>query len=150
MIHGIETEPDARAAYEFKTDEAVQLVGFVPHQKIAMSGASPDGLIGDAGLIEIKCPNTATHIDTLLGDEIDKKYLTQIQWQLACTDREWCDFISYDPRMPETMRLFVRRIVRDDGRIGELEKIVSVFLSELDNKVAALTKLYPMPKEAAA
>jgi hypothetical protein len=112
-----------------------------------MSGASPDGLITDAGLVEIKCPNTATHIDTLLGDGIDKKYLTQIQWQLSCTGRKWCDFVSYDPRMPETMRLFIQRVNRDDARIKELESIVSVFLDELDEKVAALTKQYPMPKE---
>lgn len=150
MLWGTQTEPDARAAYEFKNDTAVELIGFVPHPKIAMSGASPDGLVGDKGLVEIKCPNTAGHIDTLLGAEIDKKYILQIQWQLACTGREWCDFVSYDPRMPETMRLFVKRIERDDKRIGELEQIVSVFLSELDSKVAALTKLYPMPKEAAA
>jgi hypothetical protein len=150
MEWGTLTEPDARAAYEFKTDEAVELSGFVPHPSIRMSGASPDGLISGTGLVEIKCPLTSTHIDTLLGQEIDKKYLTQMQWQMACCERAYCDFVSYDPRMPETMRLFVKRIQRDDKRIGELEQIVLVFLDELDSKVAALTKLYPMPKEAAA
>lgn len=147
---GTEKEPDARAAYEFRTDRAVELVGFVGHPKIQMTGASPDGLVSIDGLVEIKCPNTATHIDTLLGQAVPAKYITQIQWQLACTDRKWCDFVSYDPRMPEAMRLFISRIARDDQAIGELEQIVSGFLSELDQKLGELTKIYGKTMQAAA
>src|SRR5690606_6597640 len=93
MQHGIDTEPDAILAYEFFTDQTVEPVGFVDHPTIAMSGASPDGLIGDDGLVEVKCPNTATHLDTLLGGAIPDKYLKQMQWQMACTGRQWCDFV---------------------------------------------------------
>ena len=150
MQWGTEKEPDARAAYEFRTDRTVDLVGFVDHPKIKMTGASPDGLVSIDGLVEIKCPNTATHIDTLLGQGAPGKYVTQIQWQLACTGRKWCDFVSYDPRMPENMRLFISRIGRDDQAIGELEKIVTDFLSELDQKAADLTKIYGQHVQAAA
>jgi len=142
MQWGTEKEPEARAAYEFRTDVEVALVGFVDHPGIAMSGASPDGLVGDNGLIELKCPNTATHIETLLGDEIPGKYITQMQWQMACTGRLWCDFASYDPRLPESMRLFIKRVERDDARIAELQTLVAAFLAELDGKVAALRSLY--------
>lgn len=142
MQWGTEKEPDARAAYEFRTDAAVELIGFAVHPKILMSGASPDGLVGADGLLEIKCPNTATHLETLLGQSVAGKYDTQIQWQLACTDRLWCDYCSFDPRLPEQMRLFVSRIQRDDKRIGELEKMVSDFIAELDAKVSDLQRLY--------
>lgn len=142
MQWGIDTEADARAAYEFRTDANVELVGFVPHPSIEMSGASPDGLIGNEGLIEIKCPNTATHLDTLLSLSLPAKYVTQMQWQMACTGRAWCDFVSYDPRMPETMRLYVRRIKRDDKQITEYEDAVTEFLAELDRKVMDLSLHY--------
>lgn len=132
MKWGTDTEPHARAAYEFQTDATVDEVGFIVHPRIELSGASPDGCVGDAGLVEIKCPNTATHIDTLLGREVPSKYIPQIQWQLACTGRAWCDFVCFDPRMPEAMRLFVRRVPRDDAMIAELEKQVVEFLSEID------------------
>lgn len=150
MQWGTEKEPDARAAYEFRFDQTVALLGFAQHPRIAASGASPDGLVGDDGLCEIKCPNTATHIDTLLGQGVPAKYVTQMQWQMACTDRAWCDFISYDPRLPESMRLFVYRLKRDDQQIGELEKLVTDFLAEVDDKVIKLTSHYPMPKSVAA
>lgn len=149
MQWGSEKEPDARAAYEFHHDATADLIGFVEHPKILMSGASPDGLIGNAGLLEIKCPNTATHIETLLGRAMPGKYDTQIQWQLACTDRQWCDFVSFDPRMPEHMRLFVARVERDDETIGELEKLVSDFLTEVDRKVFDLNRLYTPQAKAA-
>lgn len=148
MAWGTEKEPEARAAYEFRTDAEVALVAFIDHPEIAMTGASPDGLVGNDGLIELKCPNTATHIETLLGDEIPGKYITQMQWQMACTGRAWCDFASYDPRLPESMRLFVKRVDRDDARIAELQTLVSAFLAELDGKVAALRSLYEQ-REAA-
>ena len=142
MQWGTATEPDARAAYEFRHNIDVALVGIVRHPVIAMTHASPDGLVGDDGLIEIKCPSTATHIETLLGASVPGKYLTQIQWQLAVTGRQWCDYCSFDPRLTEDMRLFVKRIQRDDALIVELEREVSIFLSELENKLADLTKLY--------
>lgn len=139
MRWGIEHEDEARAAYEFSHDVEIRLEGFVPHPKIAASGASPDGWAGP-GLVEFKCPNTATHIETLLGASIDKAYLDQMQWQMACTGAPWCDWGSYDPRMPVEMRLFVQRIMRDDRRIQELETEVVKFLAELDAKVAALNE----------
>jgi len=142
MQWGIDTEPQARAAYAFMTDIDVSEVGFVDHVSIAMSGASPDGLADTAGLVEIKCPNTATHIDTLLGASVPAKYITQIQWQLACTGREWCDFVSFDPRMPERMQLFIQRVDRDTDRIAELESEVRAFLTEIDQKIGALYKAY--------
>jgi len=138
MQHGIDTEPQARAAYEFFNSLTVEEIGFVPHPTIKMSGASPDGLLGDDGLIEIKCPNTATHIDTLLSGAIPDKYIVQMQWQMACTGRAWTDFVSFDPRMPEHLRLFCRRLDRDKKRIAELEDMVREFLKELDATVKAL------------
>ncbi len=142
MQWGTDHEPDARAAYEFRRDVEVAQVGFVPHPTIAGAGASPDGLVGDLGLVEIKCPNTATHIDTLIGQAIPAKYVTQMQWQMACTGRAWCDFVSFDPRLPESMAVFVDRVHRDDELIASLEKDVRDFLAELDEKVARLRSLY--------
>lgn len=141
MAWGAEKEPEALAAYEFLTNVEIERVAFVPHPTIAMSGASPDGLAGE-GLIEVKCPNTATHLETLLGDGVPAKYITQMQWQMACTGRPWCDFCSYDPRLPEEMRLFVRRVQRDNVMIGDLEIAVGVFLAEITDKVAALRARY--------
>jgi putative phage-type endonuclease len=148
MQWGIDTEPQARAAYEFFQDATVELVGFIDHPRIGMAGASPDGTVGDnstvgeSGLVEVKCPNTATHIETLLEGNIAEKYFLQMQWQMACTGRQWCDFVSFDPRMPGNMQLFVKRIPRDDQQIAMLEMRVSGFLDELDAKVAALTAKY--------
>lgn len=149
MQWGTEKEPDARAAYEFRTDLSVEAVGFVDHPLIAMSGASPDGFVGPEGLVEIKCPNTATHLDTLLGQTIPAKYITQMRWQMVCTGRIWCDFVSYDPRLPESMRLFVQRVHSDAAAGLQLERDVREFLSELDAKVAALTDRY-QPNRVAA
>jgi putative phage-type endonuclease len=142
MQWGTETEPEARRAYEFRLGVIVEECAFATHPAIGMSGASPDGLIGEDGLVEIKCPITATHIATLLGESVPTKYVTQIQWQLACTGRQWCDFASYDPRLPETMRLFVRRIERDDAEIARLEALVIDFLGEVDETVSRLRRLY--------
>jgi putative phage-type endonuclease len=142
MRWGSETEPQARDAYCFLYDVDVVEVGFVQHPRIEMTGASPDGLVGDVGMIEIKCPNTATHIETLTGGIIDPKYVVQMQWQMACADRAWCDFASFDPRLPAEMQLFVQRVHRDNDHIAELEREVSTFLAELDAKVAQLRALY--------
>ncbi len=149
MQHGIDTEPQARFAYEFYADVSVVQVGLVQHPTIAMSGASPDGLIDDDGLVEIKCPNTATHIETLLGGTVPAKYVTQMQWQMACTGRQWCDFVSFDPRLPESMRMFVQRVGRDDAVIALLESEVQAFLEDIDTKVAALRSKYEQVAEAA-
>lgn len=142
MQHGLDTEPHARDAYVFHADAIVIPVGFVTHPTIAMSGASPDGLVGENGLLEIKCPQSATHIETLLGASVPSKYIGQMQWQMACTDRAWCDFVSFDPRMPESMRLFIRRVPRDAAMIASIEKDVREFLAELDGTVAALLGKY--------
>lgn len=142
MQWGTDCEPEARLAFCFRQDVDVMEVGFVDHPTLAMSGASPDGLIDADGLLELKCPNTSTHIGTLLGQSVPSKYISQIQWQLACTDRQWCDFASYDPRLPESMRLYVERVQRDDAMIAELETLVADFLAEIDQTVAALQQRY--------
>lgn len=142
MLDGIAREPDARAAYEWLKDVEVELVGFVEHPNVPMSGASPDGLVGADGLVEIKAPQNATHLGTLLGEPIPKKYLMQMQWQLACTGRAWCDFVSYSPAYPEAMRLHIARVERDDTMIAELEKDVTTFLAEAEQKLAELRKMY--------
>ena len=142
MQWGTEKEPEARECYSFHRGLPVVEEGFVPHPAIDMAGASPDGLVGDDGLVEIKCPNTATHIDTLLGAAIDDKYVKQMQFQMACCGRQWCDFASYDPRLGVEMQLHVRRVERDDALIAEIEEAVAAFLSELDDKVARLTAEY--------
>jgi putative phage-type endonuclease len=142
MQWGVDTEEAARVAYAFLEGQKVFEEAFVIHPAIADAGASPDGLVGDNGLVEIKCPNTATHIETLKGGTIPAKYIGQMQWQMACTGRDWCDFASFDPRLPEEMQLFVKRLHRDDATIAELEAYVRDFLDEVDADVAELTRLY--------
>lgn len=138
MQWGTDMEPDARAAYQFHINTRVEQIGFVPHQSIADTGASPDGYVGADGMVEIKCPNTATHLETLLGGPVAEKYYLQMQWQMACAGRAWCDFASYDPRLPDVMALHVLRIPRDDARIAELETEVVSFLTELRDTVHLL------------
>lgn len=144
MQWGNDHEQAARAAYQFHANRRVEQVGFVPHPTIGMTGASPDGLVGDDGLVEIKCPNTATHLDTLLGDAVAGKYVTQMQWQMACTGRAWCDFASFDPRLPEPMQLFVRRVSRDEKHIAELQQSVMEFLTDLAMKEHQLRRKFGM------
>jgi putative phage-type endonuclease len=141
MLWGTNTEPMARSAYEDHTGGLVEEVGFVPHPTIPMSGASPDGLVNEDGLVEIKCPNTSTHIETVLGQEVPSKYLPQMQWQMACTGRDYCDFVSFDPRLPDGMKIFVRTLRRDVEVIKTLEEEVSKFLAEMDAKIEQLKKL---------
>jgi putative phage-type endonuclease len=138
MQWGTDQEPFARAAYEHHTGVMVEECGLVLHPEISDSGASPDGLVGDDGLIEIKCPSTATMIETLLEDKIPGKYVTQMQWQMACTGRAWCDFVCFDPRMPEGLQLYIKRVQRDDAYITELASEIRKFLAEVDAKVDAL------------
>lgn len=139
MQRGIETEDKARAYYGFIHDVEPQRVGFVLHPTIEWSGASPDRLVGNDGLIEIKCPNTATHIRTLLGDDpIDPDYVKQMQWQMACTGRQWCDFVSYDDRMPPDMAMHVSRVPRDPLMIALMESNVLIFLEDVQAMIDAL------------
>jgi len=142
MEHGTQTEPLARSAYENARNLLVKEVGFINHPRIEMSGASPDGLVADDGLVEIKCPNTATHIDTLLSGKVPTKYITQMQWQMLCCQRKWCDFVSFDNRLPENLQLFVQEVEFDPEYCAMLEKEVSQFLAELDSKVAKLKEKY--------
>ena len=138
--HGTDTEPLARSAYENFANVMVEEVGFIDHPRIRMSGASPDGLVGTEGMLEIKCPNTATHIDTLLNGAVPTKYIPQMQWQMACAQRQWVDFVSYDPRLPQDLQLFVKRVKFDASYSAMLEEEVTLFLKELEEKVNKLTK----------
>lgn len=138
MQWGNECEPLARAAYEMASDLLVDEVGFVNHPSIEWAGASPDGLVSDSGLVEIKCPNTATHIEYLIERKPPKKYLLQMQWQMACTGRQWCDFVSFDPRMPEAHQMMCVRIERDAALIDSMEKAALVFLSEVGETIERL------------
>lgn len=137
----LEMEPDARIAYEFYSDNQVEQVGFIDHPRIPNAGASPDGLIALDGGMEIKCPDTATHIDIITGGQIDRDYLLQCQFGMACTDREWWDFVSFDPNMPEELKLYVQRVERNDQLIAEIETNVIEFLAEVDQKVAEVQAL---------
>lgn len=140
MQWGTDQEPLARAAYEAAKDVLVDEVGFITHPTIIAAGASPDGLVGVDGLIEIKCPNTATHIDTLLSDKVPSKYNTQMQWQMVCTGRKWCDFVSFDPRMPEGLQLFIQRVDFDAEYVKMLEAEITEFLGELETKIERLNE----------
>jgi len=141
MDWGTETEPYARAAYEANKNVLVDEVGIIDHPFLPMCAASPDGLVSDDGMVEIKCPNTATHFDTLLAGKMPTKYMPQVQWQMACANRLWNDFVSFDPRAPEGLQLFITRIERDDKYIANLENEVHLFLTELEQRIATLKTL---------
>lgn len=138
MKWGTECEPIARAAYEAEYGLLVNEVGMIQHPLIEMSGASPDGLVSIDGLIEIKCPETKSHIETILSGEAPSKYIPQMQWQMACTGRAWCDFVSFDPRLPSDMQMFVKRVLRDDDLIRQYEAEVTRFIEEVDEIVQKL------------
>jgi putative phage-type endonuclease len=140
MEWGTEQEPNAKAAYAAKTGILVEEVGFIDHPTVAMSGASPDGF-AEEGLVEIKCPNTATHLEYIFDGKPPQKYVTQMQWQMACAGKPWCDFASFDPRLPERLQLLVVRVPRDDDYIKMLEQEVTIFLQELDDKLNKLEKV---------
>ena len=135
MAWGTATEPLARVAYEVKTGNFVDQIAFVDHSTISWFGASPDGLVNNDGLIEIKCPNSATHWATIKDGKPPTKYVIQMQTQMAVTQRKWCDFISFDPRMPERSQLFICRVERDNDMIQEIESEVMKFLSEVEIEV---------------
>ena len=142
MQWGSEKEPEAREAYQFITGQTVSMVGLVEHPSHKLAVASPDGLVGDTGLVEIKCPNTATHIDTLLNGSIADRYVKQMHWQMICTGRQWCDFVSYDPRMPGDMQLFIQRVEFDKALAADLEVEAWKFLSDVDDTVNRLCAKY--------
>lgn len=143
MAWGTEQEPFARAAYEAHTGQMVEEVGFIPHPDIDGAGASPDGLVGDDGMVEIKCPSSSTALEVWLthaqgNDPVDAKYYAQMQWQMRCADRSWCDYVVFDPRMPAKAQLFIHRVKRNEDFIANAEDEVITFLTELDIKVESL------------
>jgi putative phage-type endonuclease len=139
MQWGTDTEPFARAAYELQQDVLVQTVGFATHPTIKRFGCSPDGLVGSDGLVEIKCPNTSTHIEYLLAGVVPAEYQPQMLVAMACTGRQWVDLVSYDPRLPSHLQLFCRRFPRDEARIAEIEAKVVKFLEEVDDVLVRLS-----------
>lgn len=154
LDHRLELEPDARAAYEFYYDTEIKLVGFVDHPRIPMAGCSPDGLVGDEGGVEIKCCDSEGHLDIITAEAIDPDYLYQIHFNIACTDRQWWDFIAFNPDMPEEGKLWVKRIERDETIIAWMEQAVIDFNAEVDRKVdealAAMRGASPLETQLAA
>jgi putative phage-type endonuclease len=148
MQWGKDTEDTAREVYGFLHNVVPARIGFVVHPGFEMAGASPDSLVGDDGQIEIKCPNSSTHIETLEGAEIDPDYMKQMQWGMACTGRAWCDFVSFDPRFPPAMQMAVRRVERDRDLILELETEVAKFLAEVDAMVQRLRARFEIAEAA--
>lgn len=146
MAWGTEQEPFARAAYEAHTGQMVEEVGFIPHPDIEAAGASPDGLVGDDGMVEIKCPASSTILEVWLthsqgGNPVDAKYYAQMQWQMRCANRLWCDYVVFDPRMPAKAQLFIFRVERNPDWLKIAEDEVLKFLAEVDAKVVALNKI---------
>jgi putative phage-type endonuclease len=146
MQWGTEQEPFARAAYEAHTGQMVEEVGFMPHPEIEASGASPDGLVGDCGMVEIKCPSSSTALEVWLthsqgGNPVDAKYYAQMQWQMRCADRQWCDYVVFDPRMPTKAQLFICRVERNADWLKTTEDEIVKFLAEVDAKVVALKSI---------
>jgi putative phage-type endonuclease len=138
MQWGVDCEPMARSAYEIQTGLIVTEVGFVDHPTISMAGASPDGFVGDDGLLEIKCPETKTHIETLASKKAPSKYIPQMQWQMACTGRAWVDFVSFDPRLPDHLMLEIIRVERNQSLIDQYTEAVVTFLDDVSKTVEFL------------
>jgi putative phage-type endonuclease len=138
MEWGTAQEASARDLYAFVKDVTVEEVGFVEHPTIAMAGASPDGLTSDGGLVEIKCPSTAVHLKTLLGGPIDGGHFKQMMFQMACTNAWYCDYVSYDPRLPPELQLHIQRVERSEAEIAALEHGARAFLAEVEATVAEL------------
>jgi putative phage-type endonuclease len=134
MEWGTATEPQARVAYEVATHNFVDQIPFVDHPTIKGFGCSPDGLVGE-GLIEIKCPNSSTHWEYFKYNRPPQKYVIQMQAQMAVTGAKWCDFVSFDPRMPERSQLLIVNVPRDDAFIAEMEAKIKQFLSEVETEV---------------
>lgn len=142
MQQGNEVEPQARAFYCLETGFDVLVVGLVDHPTIQDAGASPDGLVGDEGLVQIKCPEPKTHIRTLLGGSVPQLYRYQMQWEMACTGRKWCDFASFNSDMPDEMRLHLQRFERDDDLIAEMNTATLALLEEVEKVCTDLQSQY--------
>jgi putative phage-type endonuclease len=149
MLQGTEREPDARAAYreqlnagKFGKTIEIEQIALVRHPRLRWAHASPDGLIGKDGILELKCPEAHTHEDTLLTQAVPDAYLKQAHWQMACTGRKWVDYVSWNPDWPEPMQLFVRRIKRDDAIIRKMETEIEVFLTEVRDRVVTHCRYY--------
>jgi len=139
MEWGSEQEPNARDAYEARTGALVDVSEFIRHPEVKWSGCSPDGLLGDDGVLEIKCPHVSTvHVETLLAGGYPSGHVAQIQGLLWVTGRQWCDFVSFDPRMPEHLQLYTFRVERDEAYIETLAAEVSRFLAEVEELTAKL------------
>lgn len=141
MLHGIETEADALAAYEARTGTLIDRVGFCQHNTL-MVGCSPDAHVDDfTGLVSVKCPKQATHLETLKTRTVPTEYLRQIQHELWVTGAQWCDFLSYDPRFPEHLQTFLLRVPRESVNIAGYEALALAFLAEVDAEVEAVKGL---------
>ena len=141
MQRGTDLEPMARDVYSFVKGVEVEQVGLIKHPYLDYSHASPDGLVGDDGMIEIKVPSPANHIEYLLGGVVPSIYVKQLQWQMACSGRIWNDFVSYGPELPEDLQLFVVRMMRDDAMIAEMENAVVAFKRTIDDMLAQLNSM---------
>jgi len=141
MQRGTEIEPVARAAYEAENLTSVEQVAWVEHPTIPFSGCSPDGLVGEHGLIEIKCKEIHNHLDSILNDKIDPDHQAQMMWQMCCTGRKWCDYVCFDDRAPEGLQLFVKRLHRDEEKIKQMEDEVRTFLKDLENMIQKLNEI---------
>jgi putative phage-type endonuclease len=147
MQWGTEQEPFARSMYELNTGVIVSEIDFIDHPTIQMAGCSPDGLVGEDGLLEIKNPNSATHFSYLVDGVVPEKYKPQMAWQITTTKRKWCDFVSFDSRVPEGLQYFQIRYVPEAGYIEHLEDEVKKFLIEVDARYQELKRI--MDKKAA-
>ena len=144
MLQGTAREPEARLLYSMVRGVEVEEAGLVTHPFVKGSHASPDGYVSGTGLIEIKCPLPAAHLDTLLTETINNDHLVQMAWQMGCTGRHWCDFVSFNPDFPPAMQLWIKRVERNPGFIGELEREITQFVRELEQKVERLSRRYAM------
>lgn len=135
VLWGTQNEPEAREAYQEWSGLPVAQVAFVEHPTIGSAGASPDGLVGEDGNLEIKCPTSPTHLETVFSRAMPVKHMPQVQWQMACTGRRWTDFVSYDPRVPRELQLFVVRVPRNEAYIAKIEADARAFLDEVFERV---------------
>ena len=142
MRDGIEREPVARIAYAIKKNVYVDEIAFVPHPLIPGAHASPDGLVGELGLIEIKCPEGKRHVEALLTETIPSDHLVQMMWQMACTGRAFCDYVSFHPGFPKEMAMWIKRVPRVETHIKDLETEVRAFIKEVNQKISKLTTRY--------
>jgi putative phage-type endonuclease len=141
MQRGTEIEPIARAAYEAENFVSVEQVAWVEHPTIPMAGCSPDGLVGEHGLVEIKCKEIHNHLDSILNDRIDPDHQAQMMWQICVTGRQWCDYVCFDDRAPEGLQLFVKRLHRDEEKIKQMEDEVRTFLKDLESMIQKLNEI---------